>query len=109
MKYQHFSFLMIHRGDLQSVLLAAVRRLKPDAIRMASRIVDFAQDDKGVTALFANGSRAPGSVLVGADGVHSLIRNALFGAAKATYPGCSAGGALLPRKGFRSGFGYPRA
>jgi salicylate hydroxylase len=85
-----YPYLMIHRGDLQSVLLAAVRRLKPDAIRMASRIVDFAQDDRGVTAIFANGSRAQGSVLVGADGVHSLIRNALFGAAKATYSGCSA-------------------
>jgi salicylate hydroxylase len=85
-----YPYLMIHRGDLQSVLLAAVRRHKPDAVRMASRIVDFAQDDKAVTAIYADGSRTTGSVLVGADGVHSLIRNALFGAAKATYSGCSA-------------------
>jgi salicylate hydroxylase len=85
-----YPYLMIHRGDLQSVLLAAVRRLKSDAIRMGSRVVDFAQDEKGVTAIFANGSRAEGAILVGADGVHSLIRNALFGAAKATYSGCSA-------------------
>jgi salicylate hydroxylase len=85
-----YPYLMIHRGDLQSVLLAAVKKLKPDAIRMGSRIVDFAQDPKSVTAIFADGSRASGSVLVGADGVHSLIRNGIFGAAKATYSGCSA-------------------
>jgi salicylate hydroxylase len=56
-----YRYLMIHRGDLQSVLLAAVGSLKPDAIRMASRIVDFAQDDKGISAIFAKaaGHRGP--------------------------------------------------
>jgi salicylate hydroxylase len=85
-----FPYLMVHRGDLQSVLVAALKKLRPDAIRMGCRIVDLAQDAKGVTAIFADGSRALGTVLVAADGVHSAIRNAIFGTAKASYSGCSA-------------------
>ena len=59
-----FPYLMVHRGDLQSVLVAALRKLRPDAIRMGCRIVDLAQDAKGVTAIFGDGSRVSGTVLV---------------------------------------------
>jgi salicylate hydroxylase len=94
-QYGH-PYLMIHRGDLHSVLVAAVRAIKPDAIRLKSRIVDFAQDAKGVTAILENGGRVSGTLLVGADGVHSRIRNIMFGAVKARYSGCSAWRGVIP-------------
>ena len=91
-----YPYLMIHRGDLHSVLLAAVRRMKPGAIRLRSRIVDFAQDARGVTAFFEDGSRVSGAILIGADGVHSRVRSTMFGVAKATYTGCSAWRGVIP-------------
>jgi 2-polyprenyl-6-methoxyphenol hydroxylase-like FAD-dependent oxidoreductase len=71
----------IHRGRLQGVLLAAARqRLGEAAIRTGHRLLEFAQDGAGVTARFAipGGEVAEaGDVLVGADGIHSVVRAAL--------------------------------
>jgi 2-polyprenyl-6-methoxyphenol hydroxylase-like FAD-dependent oxidoreductase len=69
----------VHRADLQRVLSDAVRdRLGDDVIRLGHRVTGFTQDDAGVTATVehADGtrSRVAGDVLVGADGVHSVVR-----------------------------------
>lgn len=76
--------LSIHRGDLHTVLLRAVRdRLGPDAIRTGVQCVGFNQDRDGVAALVqatADGRRLPpvrANALVGCDGIHSAIRKQL--------------------------------
>ncbi len=73
----------IHRGKLQGVLhRAAVERLGPDAVATDRRLVGFEQDEGGVTARFADAAGATvtvrGDVLVGADGIHSVVRRAFF-------------------------------
>ncbi len=73
----------IHRGALQAVLQdAVIERLGSGAISTGRRLVDFAQDENGVTAHFVDASGAPvetvrGEVLVGADGIHSTVRSSL--------------------------------
>jgi 5-methylphenazine-1-carboxylate 1-monooxygenase len=72
----------IHRGDLQRVLGDAVRdRLGGDVICLAHRVVSFTQDSDAatVTVEHADGTRSlvTGDVLVGADGVHSVLRRQL--------------------------------
>lgn len=68
----------IHRGRLHQVLWEAAReRLGADALVTGARLVGFAQDADGVTARFADGRSARGSALVGADGIHSVLRAAL--------------------------------
>lgn len=69
-----------HRGHLQRVLADAVRdRLGPDALRLGHRLTGFSQDGTVVRAVFENGARTESDVLVGADGIHSTVRAALFG------------------------------
>jgi len=74
----------IHRGRLQGVIYQAVRaRLGESRIHLGCRLGSFTQDDAGVTAYFfdRNGSHrqtARGDVLIGADGIHSVVREALF-------------------------------
>jgi 5-methylphenazine-1-carboxylate 1-monooxygenase len=74
----------IHRGRLQGVLYQAVRaRLGESRIHLGCRLSWFNQDDGGVTAYFFDrgGSHrrtARGDVLIGADGIHSVVRERLF-------------------------------
>jgi 2-polyprenyl-6-methoxyphenol hydroxylase-like FAD-dependent oxidoreductase len=74
----------IHRGRLQSVIYkAVVERLGPDAIRTGARLGAFKQDEGGVTGWFfdragAHVATARGDILVGADGIHSTVRGALY-------------------------------
>jgi 5-methylphenazine-1-carboxylate 1-monooxygenase len=74
----------IHRGRLQGVIYQAVRsRLGESRIHTGCRLGGFKQDESGVTAWFfdRNGSHrrtVTGDVLVGADGIHSYVRSALY-------------------------------
>jgi 2-polyprenyl-6-methoxyphenol hydroxylase-like FAD-dependent oxidoreductase len=74
--------LSIHRGRLHGVLWrAAQARLPAGALRNGHRLAGFSQDADGVTARFtlADGAKAEerGAVLVGADGIHSVLRGLL--------------------------------
>jgi 2-polyprenyl-6-methoxyphenol hydroxylase-like FAD-dependent oxidoreductase len=80
-KWPQFS---IHRGDLQGVLLEAVReRIGEDAVVSDHRCTGFDQDDDGVTIRFednAGNARAPvrAALAVGCDGIHSALRKQLY-------------------------------
>ncbi len=83
----------IYRPDLLALLAEAV----PDeAVRMDHRCVEVVQDGEGVEARFANGTRARGDLLVGADGIHSAVRAILFGADARRYSGTLAYRARVP-------------
>lgn len=78
--YPQFS---IHRGDLQTILLDAVReRLGADGVVTDRRCVGASQDDAGATAEFvdAAGERhaVRGSAIVACDGIHSAIRKQFY-------------------------------
>ena len=69
----------VHRGQLQMLLWRAVQqRLGPGAVRLGQRVVGYAQDDAGATALVESrdGTRQSlrGRLLVAADGLHSAVR-----------------------------------
>jgi 2-polyprenyl-6-methoxyphenol hydroxylase-like FAD-dependent oxidoreductase len=74
----------IHRGRLQSVILEAiVAKLGVEAVRTGCRLGAFTQDEGGVTAYFFDRTgvqvaTARGDILIGADGIHSFVRRALF-------------------------------
>jgi salicylate hydroxylase len=87
---------MVHRGDLHRVLVDAVRAEKPDAIHLGRRTVGVAQDGAGVRLRFADGGEARGDVLIGADGVHSVLREQLFGGLKPEFTGLMAWRGLAP-------------
>ncbi|NER83997.1 MAG: FAD-dependent urate hydroxylase HpxO [Leptolyngbya sp. SIO1D8] len=66
----------VSRTDLQQMLLNAMGR---EQVRLGMRCVDVAETDKGVTAIFEDGHRATGDVLVGADGIRSTVRKYVLG------------------------------
>ena len=88
--------LMLHRADLHGVLANAVHRLKPDAVHLAKRCVGIAQSKEHVEVVFADGARVSADYLVGADGIHSKVREHLFGPDKPEFTGVVAWRAVVP-------------
>jgi len=68
----------IHRGHLHQVLWqAAEARLPTGALLRNARLQGFTQNAHGITAHLADGRSLSGDALIGADGIHSIIRAAL--------------------------------
>jgi len=76
----------IHRADLQRVLADVVG----SALKLDAAYVGHTADSKGVTARFADGHEERGDLLIGADGIHSVVRDQLFGPEKLRYAGYTA-------------------
>jgi salicylate hydroxylase len=93
-----FPHYQMHRADL----LAALRRQLPgDRIHVGHRLVDLGDRGDRVEARFENGERAEVDVLVGADGIHSTVRELLFGPQEASFTGCAAYRGLVPAERLR--------
>ena len=90
-----YPYFTVYRPDLLAVLAAGVRAYKPDAIRLGARSLGFLQDADGVTLLLEAGA-VRGDVLIGADGVHSNIRQSLFGADRPQFTGLMAWRGVIP-------------
>src|SRR3954469_15518456 len=88
-QYGH-PYYTLYRPDLHKVLVDAIRAIAPEAITLGARCAGFEATDSGVTLLLEDGSRVQGDLLVGADGVHSRIRQVLFGADAPEFSGCLA-------------------
>ncbi|MFF7399139.1 FAD-dependent monooxygenase [Achromobacter sp. NPDC008082] len=92
-----FPYYLMYRADLHALMERHVRERQPDAIRLAARAVGFSQDADGVAVTLENGDTVRGDILIGADGVHSQIRRAMFGQSDAQFTGCVAWRGLVPR------------
>ncbi len=85
----------IHRADLHRILL---ERLEGDVVRLGRRCVACHQTAERVVAAFEDGSEESGDFLVGADGLRSVVRQALFPSARLRYAGqtCWRGVLMTP-------------
>ena len=68
----------------------------PDVVRLNHRVTGFTESADGVELHFADGTSARGDMLIGADGVKSVVRAQMFGAAPATYTGDAAWRVVVP-------------
>jgi 2-polyprenyl-6-methoxyphenol hydroxylase-like FAD-dependent oxidoreductase len=93
--------IVVHRAELLALLL---NTLGEDRIQLGMNCVGFTQDETGVCARFEGGQEVRGDVLIGADGIHSIIRTQLFGLIKPGYVGytCWRGLAHTTRTGLET-------
>jgi len=77
----------VHRADLQAKLADHLGR---EHIHLGMTCVAYDQDEKGANTLFAKGDEIRGQILVGADGIKSLVRNQLLGVEPLRYAGYTA-------------------
>jgi salicylate hydroxylase len=91
-----YPYFTVYRPDVLNVLADAVRAAKPDAIHLGQRCSGFTQNGSGVKLVLENGRTVCGDALVGADGVHSRIRQALFGADQPQFTGIISWRGIVP-------------
>ena len=77
-------YLLLHRGDLHAALHSAV----PDElIAFDRKLVGIERKGSGVALRFHDGSSATADAVIGADGVHSLVREFLLGPERPKFTG----------------------
>jgi 2-polyprenyl-6-methoxyphenol hydroxylase-like FAD-dependent oxidoreductase len=69
-------YLFLHRADLHAAIASVV---PPGIVHLNKKMVALDQDAHEVTLCFADGERVRSDAVIGADGVHSLVREALLG------------------------------
>jgi len=90
-EYGHGAFF-IARVDLPRALLG---QLPDGVVRWGSNVTAVRDDADGVTAVLADGTEVKGKVLVGADGIGSLVRRHLFGQIEPRSAGYEDWGAVV--------------
>lgn len=86
-------YLTAHRADLHGLLQALV----PDAsVNLGARCVRVEMAGAGAVAHFADGSAVEADAIVGADGIHSVVRESLFGNSPARFTQQIAWRAMVP-------------
>src|SRR5260370_4217516 len=86
-------YYTLHRADLHRMLADLVPR---EQVHLGRRLVSFAAEPDRVRLAFANGTAAEAGVLVGADGIHSVVRTVIAGEEAPVFSGNSAFRALVP-------------
>jgi salicylate hydroxylase len=84
-----------HRGDLHAALLAALSGEPRVTLRTGCEVTAAALDD-GVVATCASGERVAGSVLVGADGLWSAVRQTMLPNVQPAFVGATATRSVVP-------------
>jgi salicylate hydroxylase len=84
-----------HRGDLHAALLAALSGEPRATLRTGCEVASAASGD-GVVATCATGERVAGSLLVGADGLWSAVRQTMLPALQPTFVGATATRSVIP-------------
>jgi salicylate hydroxylase len=86
--YYHF-----HRAELLDLLAAA---LPPQIIHVDHQCTDIKQYSNRIEARFRNGVIADADLLIGADGIHSTVRELILGAESPRFSGHVAYRGLVP-------------
>jgi salicylate hydroxylase len=89
-------YTQLHRADFHGLLTAKAREFNPDVIRLDRRVVGFREATDSIELKFTDGSSARGDLLIGADGLKSVIRDQIVGDVPATYTGDAAWRVSVP-------------
>ena len=85
--------LTLHRADLMQAL---EEKVDARAISFNKKAVGLSRTPAGVTIEFADGSKETVDALIGADGIHSVVRTALLGPENPTFTGVVAYRCVVP-------------
>lgn len=86
-------YLHLHRSRLLDILKDGI---PPDQVRLGARCTHVDQDADSVVAVLEGGESVTGDVLIGADGIHSMVRATLAPPEEPLFSGTLGWRALIP-------------
>ena len=86
-------YLCMHRADLHDALASVV---PPEIVHLNRKLTGLQQKEGRVTLSFADGSSESAELVIGADGVHSRVREIILGPEKPLHRGRVAYRAVFP-------------
>ena len=89
-------YYQIHRVDLHAALLQAVQQLDPQALQLGYRALGVQEDAHGATVTFEGGQQVRAEVLIGADGIKSVLRQHVVDAEPPVFTGQVAWRLAIP-------------
>lgn len=92
-------YLVLHRADLQNILLDACDAHPDISMTYGAKILDAASHANGATVMIETAAATNEhlcDILIGADGIHSCVRHDILDLPKAVYTGKIAWRALIP-------------
>jgi len=94
-KYGH-PYVTMYRPDLLNILSDAVSAAAPRTICLGRRAIGCESRGEHAILRFADGGHAEGDALIGADGIHSVVRATLHGSDHAAFTGLVAWRGVIP-------------
>ncbi|HWC30918.1 MAG TPA: FAD-dependent monooxygenase [Dehalococcoidia bacterium] len=88
-------YLCMHRGDLHSALLSVVPE---PSVHLGKKLTGIEQRNGGVTLAFSDGTTVVADAVIGADGLHSVVREILLGPETPRFSGRVAYRAVFPAR-----------
>jgi salicylate hydroxylase/6-hydroxynicotinate 3-monooxygenase len=86
-------YFLMHRGDLHAMLAEAV---PPDIVRLNRKLAGIEPVGRQVRLVFTDGETTEADAVIGADGVHSVVREALLGPERPRFTGRVAYRTVFP-------------
>ena len=77
-------YLLMHRADLHAAIESV---LPPGIVEFDRKLTGIDQDARRVRLTFADGTRAEAEAVIGADGVHSVVRSHMLGPERPRFTG----------------------
>jgi salicylate hydroxylase len=93
-----------HRADLHRLLAERVRGLDPSCLSLNVKVCSFEERADGITLNLEDGGQVHGDVVIGADGIKSVVRQQILGDTPVSYTGDIAWRALIPIERLPEGY-----
>ena len=94
-------YICMHRADL---LESLVNQVPSERVRLNAKLVGLEERPDGVVAKLEDGDEVFGDIMVGADGLRSVVRTILFGEQEARFTGVAAWRGTIPMERMPEGF-----
>jgi salicylate hydroxylase len=86
----------LHRADLVATLTKLLLARQPNSVRLNAVCTGYQNSETSVQAQLADGETLDADLLVGADGIHSVIRTQMLGPDRPDFTGNTAWRAVVP-------------